>query len=567
MNAPTIDRVLLRLEEARAGKGPQARVESLIARLEKAAFRDAARLLRFHEVLLYFRAFPSRRAVSKRARRALSGFRSRVEELRAAGADLSAFDDSSVAGAAGTAVTMAFSYEMLRWLDRRCGKSLRIAWDDRDEEDDSDGLGATLPYFLPLLEEEALADANVPYPAWIDAARGRSRSLAWLLRRFEGLPMPREESARLFNFLGLPVEWKLGRLPLSRTALRLPGPSFFHGTRLLSGRDVSVRAELGKPRLRITHFSGAALERALDAARAALATRYRELHGFTHGEARGAVRADGSRGIAIYFFGLRPDGRLPLRAGFAHLVTRNGAPIGYGDGFTLFERVDLSFNIFPEYRDGESAFVFATLLKLYNQLLGSSTFSIEPYQIGDQNEEAIESGAFWFYRRLGFRPASAELERLALREEARIAADRSHRTSASVLRRLAGSNMLLETRDSRPGAWDRFHIRNLGLAVQREMARSGLSAERLRERCAERVARILSLRVSRRPETRHRALSDLALVLDRIPDLSRWRPDEKKALAAILDAKSGASEIRYVRLLQKHERLRDAVLRIGSARG
>ena len=45
---------------------------------------------------------------------------------------------------------------------------------------------ATWPSFLPLLEEEALADANVPYDVWLGAAAGgRTPDAAWLLDRYE----------------------------------------------------------------------------------------------------------------------------------------------------------------------------------------------------------------------------------------------------------------------------------------------------------------------------------------------------------------------------------------------
>lgn len=538
MNSRSIDRLLAGLEEARGRRGNQAGVESIFAALARAAIPDARRLIRLHEALLYFRAFPSRRAVAKWAEKMLAGLFARVEGVQNAGGDMSPFDDPATSGIAGTSVAMSFSFEMLRWLDRRCGRSVRIAWDGSEN---GDRLGETLPRFVPLLEEEALADANVPYVSWLEAARGRSSPVGWLLREFEGLRGSRTSAGELFDSLDLPVEWDLGRLLLSRTRLRLPAPPLFcHGARLVPSRDVQVASVLAGSRLRIARLASAAAERALDGARAALATRYRELHGFTHGDPRTAIRAQGSRGIAIFLFGLRPERRLPIRAGFAHLVTRNGVPIGYGDGLALFERADLSFNIFPEYRDGESAFVFATLLRLYKQLLGATTFSIEPYQIGAENEEAIASGAFWFYRRLGFRPASADLERLAAREETRMAADKSHRTSAAVLRRLASSNMLLETRDSGRGDWDHFHIRNLGLAVNRKAA-SGTPARRGSD-------------------------SGLALVLELIPDRSRWSRAEKRALAEILRAKSGHSETRYVRLLQKHERLRNAILKIGSKR-
>ena len=131
-------------------------------------------------------------------------------------------------------------------------------------------------------------------------------------------------------------------------------------------------------------------------------------------------------------------------------------PIGYGDAFGLCERMDVSFNIFHAFRKGESAFAFARLLKLYQQLFGSTVFSIDSYQIGLGNDEAIEAGAFWFYRKLGFRATDPQIERMARREEERIAKNPRHRTSQRMLRRMARSPMAYGNRD-----WDRFRIHNL----------------------------------------------------------------------------------------------------------
>jgi hypothetical protein len=521
MTSRKIEKLLSALEEARAARGSQEGVEALLSALAAARFRDAPRLIRFHDVLLYLCAYPRRPAVLRRARRLLASIADGLRRLAASKADLSPFDDPAHSGIAGTSIAAAFSFELLRWLHGRCASSLRIAWELHEE---SERLASTLPRFLPLLVEESLADANVSYTEWIDAARGRESQLGWLLRRFEELPPA--EGAELFESLSLPVEWNLRRSRWSRTLLRLPGgASFFHRGKLLSRRDVDVQTEIGGPPLSVTRLTTAQGERALEAARAALAARYRELYGFTHGQARGALLAEAGRGVRIHLFGLPPERRLPIRAGYAALVTRNGIPVGYGDGFVLFERIDLSFNIFPEFRDGESAFVFAKLLKLYHQVLGVTVFAVDSYQIGFRNEEAIESGAFWFYRRLGFRPTSPDLERLAQREESRVAADGHYRSPARVLRRLAARSMLLEIPRSERRDWDDFQIRRLGLALERRGAR---------------------------------------LLRDLIPDLPRWSSSERDALARILEAKTAPSEVRYVRLLQGHARLRAGILALGT---
>jgi hypothetical protein len=66
-----------------------------------------------------------------------------------------------------------------------------------------------------------------------------------------------------------------------------------------------------------------------------------------------------------------------------------------------------------------------------------TSFVIDPYQLGHENEEAIASGSFWFYYKLGFRSESAEVARLAEREEQRIATHPQHRTRPAMLRKLA----------------------------------------------------------------------------------------------------------------------------------
>ncbi|MBK9983286.1 MAG: hypothetical protein IPP15_12935 [Saprospiraceae bacterium] len=56
------------------------------------------------------------------------------------------------------------------------------------------------------------------------------------------------------------------------------------------------------------------------------------------------------------------------------------------------------------FRNGESAFILAQLLRVYKHVFKLSYFEVEPYQFGLDNPEGIASGAFWFYYRFGFRP-------------------------------------------------------------------------------------------------------------------------------------------------------------------
>ena len=188
-----------------------------------------------------------------------------------------------------------------------------------------------------------------------------------------------------------------------------------------------------------------------------------------------------------------------------------------------------------------------------------------PYQLGHHNEEAIESGAFWFYRKLGFRPGRPDLLRLVEREEQRIARDPKHRTSARTLRRLAEGHAFYELSGSETGAWDRFSTRNLGLQVNRRMARSGKNLDEFKNRSTMRLKRILDKSYSGHTSPVHgTAFQNFAMLATLLPDLASWSTAEKKSFAEIIRAKSSADEMGYLHLLQTHDKLRDSLLKFGS---
>ncbi len=515
----SIDQRLADLERASRSPSDSSAVLELLASLERVNVPDAGLLARFHDALLFLCAYPPTPLILRRAESILKRFSRRVAALARA-EDISPLLDPEVSGIAGTWVEMVFSYDFVRWLVRRFPRQLDIDW---DEPPDPDRLAAVLMPLLPFLEEEVV-DANVPYLERLRAAGG----LPWLLKNVEALA---------YDSLGLWIRWNLGNSSMTRTLMRRPPRTiFYQKTPLLSRRDVSIEREIAGPPLRVSKLSRREGEAVLDMARAAVATRYRELYNFTWGDPSTILSADAGRGLEILLIGLVPEKRLPLRAGFAPFILRNGIPIGYADAFGLCERMEVSFNIFYAFRDGESAFCFAQLLKLYHQLFGSSSFSIDPYQIGLGNEEAIEAGAFWFYRKLGFRSTDPLVERIARREEERMTKDPRHRTSARTLKRMARSPLLYETGSRPSGEWDHFHIRNIGLRIEKHFALRGKRAQ-------------------------------LALVLGLIPDVGRWSAEERAGVREILRAKAGRREDRYLYLLTRHDRLRRALLKLGSSRG
>jgi hypothetical protein len=555
-------RLLAELEELKRRFGIAPRqLEQKLRAINACEIDNPESLIRFHETLLFLRAYPPTTRVLEQVEKILKSFGQRVSQLRESGADPAPLDEVEVSGIVGSIVTSNFSHQLVRWLVSKYPGQVSIDWDWFEEDD---RFGATMPRFLPLLEEDAMVEAHVPYRAWLRAAKGRRNDLVWIIERFESLKISNQAKAELYDSLKLHVNWKFG-VRASRTGMKLPTRKiFFHPAPLIQRREVSLVKELGSPPIPIKRLSRAAGEKILDLARETSAVRYRELHGFTCGDSRRMLKATLGRGTEAFVLGVPPENRLPLRAYHAALVLKNGVPVAYFEGLSIFERLESGFNLYYTFREGETAWLFGRILCLMRQLLGVSVFSIDPYQVGHENEEGIESGAFWFYRKLGFRPVRTDLMKLALAEEQKITGSLGYRTPARTLRKLAAGHMLFELPGASAGDWDRFQIRNVGLAVQKRMADDfGGDAQKIRADSANFIKRVVGLDTRRWREPELRIFESFALVLAMIPGIARWNANEKQLAARIIVAKARDDEGLYLRLMQTHARMRAALIGFG----
>jgi hypothetical protein len=557
-------RLLDQLDEAKRQFAPRASTKTvqLLRRLAKLKIDDPQTLVRFHEILLFITAYPQSALAREQAQSILNRFSERITSLRDADADLSPLETPEVSGIAGTIVSDTFTYPIVNWLVGKQPRRVELDWEWFEDEN---RLAETWPRFMPLLEEDASVEANVPYQRWLRAAAGRERDLTWLIRRFNSLPHSQKEKAELFDSQKLYVRWAPA-FRSTRTGMRLPVKNvFYHRGPLIQRREVSLVHELQAPPPRLERLTTRRGEAILDMAREASTIRYRELYGFTHGDPAKVFRADFGRGVEVFVTQLPPEVRLPLRAYHAAMFFKNGVPVGYFEGLSLFERMESGFNLYYTFREGETAWLYARTLSIFRHLLGVTSFAIDPYQIGYENEEGIESGAFWFYRKLGFRPTTPDIMKLTAREEARLTSRRDYRTSPATLRKLAAGPMIFELDQTKTGDWDRFYLRNIGMAVQRRMAeRFSGDADRMRKEMSARLSSTLGIRPNELKPAGLSALRDIAAALSLVDNVGSWNRDEKKLLKEIIEAKAGPAESRYLKLMQRHERLRLAMIRLGS---
>ena len=362
------------------------------------------------------------------------------------------------------------------------------------------------------------------------------------------------------------MRWSLGNSGGTRTRNRgAVREIFYHSELLIARSQVSLADELGKRPLRLVKLGLKQGAEIIELIREVTLVRYRELYGTTLGDPRSVVRADVGRGVSIYLWNLPPDRRLPLRAYVAGLTLKNGVPINYIESIGLCERMEVGFNTFYTFRGGEAGWIYAQVLRCLCCLMGTTCVSVYPYQLGHDNDEAIESGAFWFYRKLGFRPGRLELQRLAECEEQKIAADSKYRTPARTLRRLAAGHVFYELPGSEVGAWDRFSTRNIGLRVNRRMARDfGGDAVRMRERSKRVLEQMLGVSTFSWTPLEKSAFENFALVLADARELRNWTRGEKEDLIGIIRAKSKPDEMLYLHLTQRHRHFREALLKSGA---
>lgn len=519
---------------------------------------DARLLCAYHDLLLFARAFPDDETVERLAEaelaRTANAARAMVRNGRRRDLRILAAH-----GIAHAEIVCRPSAAIAAWLAARYPKATEIAWEDGSA---GSGLEDMLQTVVTRAEQDGVFDPRHTTQSWMALARGPRRragltDLGWLLRHFDELGLEPLHADYLFELFELDVRWRLTHRAASRTFQRLPrGPRHYQRTPLLRGADLADI--LARPLSATKPQSPTAAGKLIDVARGVLAVRHRETEPVTYAAPRDVTRFDLGRGVSVVLFGQLAERRLPLNAYYGFVMARNDVPLAYGGGWMFFDRCEIGINVFDGFRGGESAFHFAQLLRLYRGHFNVRRFTVEPYQFGAGNPEAIRSGAFWFYYRLGFRPLETNLAALAAREWQRLHADADHRTSAHTLRRLAGSFLELDIDADR--AAPRFEPADVSLVVTRWIGER-FDGDRAAARAWSRrhVRRSLGAGPTARwTAAERRAFDDFSLLVAPIPALSAWPARDRRALAGLMRAKGGSRERNFALRLVRHVRLRDA---------
>lgn len=538
--------LLRQLEALKAVYDPGAadRKRAALARIDRLRLPSAAAVQRLHELLCWWRAYPDDAALLAQVDAMLARFADRPD-LRAQRAALA---DS---GIAGTAIRYRFFAGQAAWLAARWPLQLTLLRDDPAAEA---RLALALQALLTPAEAAAQIERRLDGFELLDRVRGPHTDAAFVQQRLAALPLSGHAREAVADALDLNQQLSPGPGTPSRThaVVRLPRPlkPVFRHTPPPRLRP-DLRVELLRAPQRVRRLSQRDAEGVIDQARGAMVTRARSLEAFSFADPREVWWVDDGDGLAFALMGVEPARRHPLATLLGGLTLRNGVPIGYVQSDLTGRSAALSFNTFETFRGGEAAWTFARWLSAVHHLYGSTSFHIEPYQLGLHNDEALASGAWWFYARLGFAPRDAAVARRAQAERLRLQRQPGARSSADTLRVLASRHLHFDLGPPLP----RIDLAGAVLRSAAALAAGGQPREAALQQAAHELAlRCGVARLAQRPAVERAAWALMAPWLLQLP-LHTWSDAERAALADVVRLKAGRGERGHVGAWLAHPRL------------
>lgn len=388
----------------------------------------------YHDTLLFLLSYSENGILfdlANREMRRLSETIQRLSSIEKEKLDLS--------GLAFTNTHGGFSISLIKWLLKEFpGQATVHSFDEEGEHPKE-----VFKHALGEMEFEIVSDERLKPEAWIAKASGtknKGKQLQWLINAFENIEAGDLIKDQLMESLKLYVTIEPKTENFSRSFGKLKqGKTHFHDKGILkkfAEREL-INRKLPAPK----KLSSQQKQEIINSSRVALCLLNRETDPVTYCNEDGLLYFELEHGLSIALFSMLPERRLPLESYIGFMMFKNGYPMAYGGGWVFGKRSLLGINIFEAFRGGESAFVFAQLLRTYKNAFGADYFEVEPYQFGKDNPEGLQSGAFWFYYRFGFRPVDEQLNKLANEESQRIQSEKGYRSPISTLKLFTKSNV------------------------------------------------------------------------------------------------------------------------------
>ncbi len=527
---------------------------TLLKQLNGKMITDAAQLKKYHETLLFILAYPDNKELYTLALQQIQQLKISTEDIFR---NYSPRKQSQLngSGICSSELVYAFSYEITSWLCATFGSSISLHSCNAQPE----LVSRVLSLFLPAVEYQEITQRNYSLPKRIERLTGKKNSsfaLHWLLQTFHNSEIPPMVCSSLYEQLQVYVNWKLDHPFFNSTFLRslpLKKVCFHDSMPVLKDHHRYIRKKINATE----KISAEEKTKLLDIARAALALYGRETDPLTYGDSNNVEYFDMGYGISIALYTMLPQNRFSIESYIGYMAFVNSVPAAYGGGWLLGHRCKIGISIFPALRGGNSTLLFAAILRLYHCHFNANRFVVKPYQFGKNNPDGLHSGAFWFYYKMGFRPADTVLLKLAEEENKRRSARKNYRTDTSVLREFTAAPLeLLMSNNAWPG-YDAAHISKavtLNIAQYHQSDRKqalGYYSGQMKRLVTGLGRKITPLQ--------HRILARQALwmciLFPNNKNMSGWTKADKQQLFQLLLSKFGPDERDYIVRFQKYKKL------------
>lgn len=531
------------LESVKARYGGEAREHRAAAlrAIEGLEIDEPESLVRYHDLLLFARAYPDDSAMLRLAERSLARIAARVARL--GGPDGERLDELRDSGLTGTFNVHTYSWSMLRELLPAYPGRFELNW---AEIEDSSGLFELLALGSDATEVLALDDDRIEADPWLLRARGPGdrTDLELLYRFLERTSADEQAREVLFDRLRVPIRWQIGADRDARTTShRAVARPFYHRDPLVREAPDIRRHVAELPAPKVERLDRTAARHAIVWMKSAMSVRNRELYPLCHPDERDVVVVELERGLSIVCYGVRPPRRFLVETMYGQFLLKNGVPIGYALSSVVGDVCEIGLNVYDTYRAGESAYLYTELIRTFHHLYGANWFWVPRLQAGYGNDEGIESGAFWFYDKLGFRSIDPKIRKLATREREKKQSTAGYRSSTTILRRLVEEDLFFSL-DAGRGPDQKFPLGGLGLAATRLIVErfegDRTRASRKLEQEARRRLGITS--IAGWSEDEATALRRLAPLVCLLPKARSWTATDRERLVRMIRAKGSPRE-------------------------
>ncbi len=401
----------------------------------KEKLTSAKLILQYHNTLLFLSSYAENENVYLLAQQEMLRVAECVKENRILKEQLVG------SGIAFTKTQGAYSFTLIVWMIKTYPETLSL------HSFDETGIHPKeiLKHTLSEAEFELTSDEKLNAIKWIEKANGtrnKYENLKWLINEVDKLKASDLIKDQLFESLKLYIEINPSENTFSKSYGKIKiSNQYFHSEGLMKKFD--ERELINKKLPQEKKLNAKEKADIIKTSRIALCLLNRETDPITYCEELNLKYFELERGLSIALFSIDAQRRLPIESYIGFMMFKNGYPMSYGGAWLFGKRSLIGINIFESFRGGESAVVFAQLLRCYKMAFGASYFEVEPYQFGKNNPEGIQSGAFWFYYRFGFKPCNKQLYEVAINEHQKIISIKGHRTSVEILKQFTKSNLFV----------------------------------------------------------------------------------------------------------------------------